>query len=269
MINKNLYTKELKRNRKNLLIWSAIVVGFTMMIVTIYPYMATMGESMTMLIDKIPAELAKALGMDADTWSSILGFYSTYYGVYIIVLISIFCGSTASVILSKEERDRTAEFLMTRPISRQTIFLTKLASLFTLCLIIYVIQTGIAAIGIQFFKSGDIDWSIFFRLHLAGFFLMIFFTSVSFLLSFLFSPKKNLMGLVVGITFGSYIINALGKSTQATEWVSYFSPFNYFNLTVSNPSESFHFIAGLVLLILSSILIFIAFRSFIRKDIDS
>jgi ABC-2 type transport system permease protein len=126
MINTNLYTKEIKRNRKNLAIWTAIVLGFTMMVLAIYPYMAEMGEGLNVIMEKIPPELGKALGMDADTWSSILGFYSTYYGVYIIVLLSIFTGSTAASILAKEERNQTSEFLMTRPISRTSNFLSKL-----------------------------------------------------------------------------------------------------------------------------------------------
>ena len=168
-MNFNLYKKELKRNRRNLLIWTGIVIGFTLMVLAIFPHMAEMGEGLVDLMDKIPPEIAKAMGLDADTWSSILGFYSTYYGVYIIVLVSIFTTSTATVILSKEERDRTAEFLLTRPISRKEIYISKIASLLTLSLIIFAIQTIVATVCIHIFKQGEIDWSIFARLQFGGF----------------------------------------------------------------------------------------------------
>lgn len=269
MISKNLYTKELKRNRKNLAIWSAIVIGFTLMVVSIYPYMADLGDNLTAMMDKLPPEMAKAMGLDADTWSSILGFYSTYYGVYIIVLISIFAGSTATNILSKEEQHHTSEFLMTRPLSRSTIFWTKTASLFTLCIIIYLVQSVLAIIGISIFSGDPVDWSIFTRLHLAGFFLMLFFTSLSLLISMFVSPKKNLMGLVVGLTFGTYLVNALGKSTEKTEWLSYFSPFNYFNLTIGQPDESFRILSAIALLIIFAIAVFVSHQKFINKDFIS
>jgi hypothetical protein len=73
-MNKNLYLKELKRNRKNLAIWSTIVVGFTLMVTAIFPYMADMGDNITVLMNSIPEELGKALGMDEETWSSITWF---------------------------------------------------------------------------------------------------------------------------------------------------------------------------------------------------
>lgn len=268
-MNLNLYKKELKRNRRNLLIWTSIVIGFTLMVLAIFPYMAEMGEGLVDLMDKIPAEIAKAMGMDADTWSSILGFYSTYYGVYIIVLVSIFTTSTATVILSKEERDRTAEFLLTRPISRKQIYLSKIASLFTLSIIVFAIQTIVAIIGIHLFGEADIDWSIFAKLQFGGFFLMLLFTVLGVIISMFVSPKKNLMGLVVGLTFGTYILNAVGKSTEATEWISYFSPFNYFDLSISNPDAGFSYLPAMIILLVGGALLVYGYIIYSKKDIAS
>jgi ABC-2 type transport system permease protein len=76
-MNTNLYTKALKRNRKNLITWSLIVVGFTLMILAIFPSMAEMGEDIAKMTDKLPEEITKAMGMDAQTWTSSIGFYST------------------------------------------------------------------------------------------------------------------------------------------------------------------------------------------------
>ncbi len=269
MINKNLYTKELKRNRKNLAIWSSIVIGFTLMVATIYPFMAEMGEGLNEIMDKMPPELGRAMGMDAATWSSILGFYSTYYGVYIIVLISIFTGSTATTILAKEERDHTSEFLMTRPVSRRTIFLSKMASLFSLSFLIYMIQLIVAVVAISFFAQKEVDWSIFIRLHLAGLFLMMLFTSLGVLISMFVSPKKNMMGAIVGLCFGTFLLDALGKSTEATNWLSYFSPFNYFNMTIAEPAESFRIISAIVIVLISVMILYFSSKRFDQKDFSS
>jgi hypothetical protein len=40
----------------------------------IFPFTQEVGENMAELMDKMPVELIKAMGMDSETWSSILGF---------------------------------------------------------------------------------------------------------------------------------------------------------------------------------------------------
>ena len=54
MMNKNLYSKELKRNRKNLWIWSGIAIAFTFMIVSLYPSMQNAGKAMA---ESMPEEM--------------------------------------------------------------------------------------------------------------------------------------------------------------------------------------------------------------------
>ncbi|CAG5081022.1 ABC transporter permease subunit [Parvicella tangerina] len=267
-MNKNLFTKELKRSRKNLIVWTSIVVGFTFMVLAIFPFMEDMGKDMVELMDKMPPEIGKAFGMDSQTWSNILGFYSTYYGVYIVVLISIYTASTGANILSKEERERTAEFLMTKPVTRWEIFKTKMTTLFTLAMIIFVIQTVSAIIGLMLFGNDTFEWRIFTIMQLSGLVLMIFFTTCGVTLSMFLTPKKNFMGMVVGLTFGTYFLNAIAKSTDQTTFLGYFSPFHYFDFTVFDPDYAFNFIGAAIFLIISFGLLYLSYTTYVKKDIS-
>lgn len=267
-MNTNLYTKEIKRNRKNLITWSLIVVGFTAMIMGIFPSMADMGEDITNLMAKLPEELGKALGVDAETWSSITGFYSTYYGIYIILLVGIFTTSTGATIISKEEKEGTSEFLLTKPISRKNVFFTKIMSLLTLSLIIYAIQTVFAIIGFAIFGDGKVDWNAVTVMHLHGLVLLLFFTTTGVLLSMFFRPKKNFMGMVVGIIFGSYFINAMAKAAESVEWMGYISPFNYLEFNVTDPDYSFNIWGSVSLLLIGGLILLFARTTYLKKDID-
>ena len=268
MINYNLFTKELKRNRKNLITWSLIVIGFTLLLLVIFPYMAEMGADLTLLMDKMPPEIGKALGMDAQTWSSITGFYSTYYGIYIILLIGIYTTSTGATIISKEEKDGTSEFLMTKPVSRKTIFMSKMMSLLVLTLIIYFVQTLVAMIGFHVFGDDNIDWKAFRIMHTHGLALILFFTTTGVLLSMFFKPKKNFMGMVVGIIFGCYFLDAMSKAAEPVEWLGYISPFHYLSFAVTDPKYSVNIIGAMTLLIIGIGILWFAYQYYRKKDIN-
>lgn len=267
-MNSNLFTKEIKRNRKNLTIWTAIVVGFTLMVLSIFPFMEEMGKDMVQLMDKMPPELSKAFGMDSNTWSNILGFYSTYYGVYIVVLMSIYTASTGANILSKEERDRTAEFLLTKPLTRWDVFKTKMLSLGVLSIVIYLIQTITAIAGLLIFGKDAFEWRIFTIMQASGLIMMLFFTVCGVILSMFLTPKKNFMGMVVGLTFGTYFLNAIAKSTEATEIIGYISPFHYFDFTIFDPDYAFNIIAAIIFLILSFGMLYFSYWTYQKKDIS-
>ena len=267
MLNRNLYSKELKLNRKNLLIWSGIVIVFTILVMSMFPYMKNMGEEMAKMMSEMPKGITEAMGLNDKTFNSILGMYNTYYGIYIIVLLSIFACSTAATIISKEERDKTAEFLLTKPISRKGVFATKILALFTLAITAYVIQTITAAIFVVILGEEDVNWSVFITMHLHGFLLILFFTCVGLLLSMLVKARKSFMGMTVGIVFGSYFINTIAKASDTLSWIGYISPFHYLDFNVTDSTYHTNYLQGAIILVVSVILVIIAYKLYEKKDL--
>jgi ABC-2 type transport system permease protein len=265
-MNAVLFAKELKRNRKKSFIWTSIVLGFTLLILSIYPSFSGMKEEIVSLMSNLPESLTKAIGVDESTWSSITGFYSTYYGVYITLLMGIFTASTGATILGKEERDGTAEFLLTRPISRSNVARTKLAVLGSLLLTIYVIQSSVALVGIGFLGS-NISWGTLAALHIHGFFLVAFFTGAGFMLGSYLGVKMNYTGPMVGMIFGSYFLNAISSASDAVEWLGYVSPYHYLPLTLKQGALEINYLACGVFCLLTAGMIWIGYSRYLKRDI--
>lgn len=266
MIHGVIFKKELKRNRKNWMIWTSIVLGFTLLVLSIYPSFSQMGDQMSQLMSSLPEEYARAFGMDAATWQSITGFYGTYYGIYITLLMGIFTASTAATIIGKEERDGTAEFLLTRPVSRSTIVWTKVAVLMTLFLMIYAVQAVVAVLGMNIF--GDtVDWDTMLNMHIHGFFLVLLFTAIGMLLSSFLSVKLNFMGPIVGIIFGSFFLDAISKATEAVDWLGYFSPYHYLNLAADQGVLELNPWGCVAFTVAAALMIFISHGRYMKKDI--
>lgn len=268
-MNRNLFSKELKRNRKTLFIWMVISSLFTIVVTAFYPTISSMGEGLNMIMATLPPQITKAMGMDISTWSNIMGFYSTYYKVYIIILISIFTTYTATQIISKEERESTSEFLLTKPISRRSVFTTKILALASLSMIIFLVQVLIASVGVILFSQKPVQWGLFMRLHLEGVLLMGLFTGIGLVVSQFVNPKRSLIGLVIGLTFGTNLLSALSKLTPSTEWLGYISPFNYLELTASNPEESLNLVVAGVFCVIIFATVFVAAKKFLSRDIGT
>ena len=104
-------------------------------------------------------------------------------------------------------------------------------------------------------------------MHFSGLILVLFFTATGVLISMFVTPKKNFMGIVVGLTFGTYFLNAMGKSADAVSWISYISPFNYLEIT-KDPTVEFNFIGAAVLILLAIGMLFVANKAYAKKDIS-
>ena len=267
-MNRNLYSKELRRNRKNLVIWSSIVIGLTILVMSIFPYMKNMGEEMATMMSKMPEGMSKAMGINEHTFNSILGMYNSYYGIYIIVLLSIYTSSTGATIISKEEKNKTAEFLLTKPISRKNIFGTKLLVLFTLTFIAFFVQTITAMIFVIAFEE-HVKWNIFITMHMHGLMLILFFTCVGLLLSMLIKPKKNFMGMTVGIVFGSYFLNTIAKAADTVNWIGYVSPFHYLDFAITDLNYSVNFASVGIMLFASFVMVIVSYKIYKKKDISA
>ncbi len=55
-----------------------------------------------------------------------LGFYATYFVYYVPLIGGIYAYYLGGRLLANEEQDKTAEFLLSRPLSRNAIVGTKL-----------------------------------------------------------------------------------------------------------------------------------------------
>ena len=257
-MNLNLFKKELKRNRKNFMIWTGIAIGFTIMIISLYPSFKDMGAEMSKVI---PEKMAKAFNMDMGGWQEISGYYKTYFGFHIIIIFTIFSCSLGAMIVSKEENNRTSEFLLSKPVSRKSIFQTKILALFTLISVSFVIQTLVAILMMTIVVTNEVDWSRIFEMHFNGYILCLFFGAIGLFLSQVVRGVKNYMGPVVGIVMGTYFIHSIGKAIDDSNWIAKASPFYHLGVDELYP------LSIVIILAISGLSLYFGNQIFKKKDI--
>ena len=122
-----LIRHELRRAWKSLLIWTGALSAFLVICLLIYPDMKKEMDSISSAFSAMGA-FSSAFGLDTLNFGTLLGYYGIECG-NILGLGGAFFAALAGIgALAGEEKNGTAEFLLTHPKTRSEVVTAKLAS---------------------------------------------------------------------------------------------------------------------------------------------
>jgi len=156
MMNLTIYKMEMKLHFKSFAIWSASICGILFFGMLFFPAISADGllvQMETLFENPMMKGMLAAFGADIYSMSTLTGFYVTYNSIYNVLLACIFASSLAGNLLSKEEADKTAEFLFTRPVSRNHIFISKSAVLLTYITLLSLLYFVTSLISLEVVKA--------------------------------------------------------------------------------------------------------------------
>ena len=216
---------ELRQGRTAFLLWTG-AIGFLLAVcIFLFPEMKGEMDSVSSLFSSMGAFTA-AFGMDRLNFGSLVGYYAIECG-NVLGLGGAFYASLCAVgILSKEEKDRTAEFLLTHPVSRARVVSEKLLSVLiriaALNGVVWLLSVGsIAAIG------EAVPWKELNLLHLAYFLLQVELAGICFSISAF--VRRGSLGIGLGIAAIMYFLNLIANITDTASFLRYITPFGYCN----------------------------------------
>lgn len=218
-----LVKHELKQGRISFLIWTASIGFLILVCICMFPEMEGQMDGVNEMFASMGSFTA-AFGMDRLNFGTLIGFYAIECGNILGLGGAFFASLCAAGILSKEERDKTAEFLLTHPVSRIRIITEKLIAIqiqiFVMNLIIYVLAiASIAGVG------EEIPWKEISLLHLAHYLMQVELSGICFgISSFL---RKGSAGVGLGIAAMMYFLNLIANITESAELLKYITPFGY------------------------------------------
>ncbi len=234
---------------------------------SLFPSFAKDAEQVNELLKNLPEALRKAVGIEIGNFTSMLGFYS-----YVFIYISL-CGAIQAMmlgasILSKELREKTADFLLTKPVSRTMIILAKLSAAF-----VSLVFTSLAFILCAYFiasyvKTENFSEQAFFLLSFTLFFVQVMFLAIGVIASMLLPKLKSVLSLSLGVVFAFFFIGMFG-STVGDASVRYITPFKYFDymyIIKNSQYEWSYVIAGLVWIIAA---IIASFYIYTKRDMNA
>lgn len=227
----NLYRQELRSYLKTMLFW---ILGIIFMVgAGIGKYEAfSSGGNMDIgqILDTMPKAFLAIFGLAGIPIGSFGGFYGMIYA-YVTVMGAVFSIMIGSGILAKEERDKTAEFLMVKPISRMKILLIKLAAAITLVVIFVAATWGTSSAIINTVSPEDTIASELAFMMMALFIIMVFYLSISFFMAAFLKDAKKSSQLSLTVMLSSYMLGVVMGIVDNTDFLRVLVPFQYFRVT--------------------------------------
>jgi ABC-2 type transport system permease protein len=221
---------------------------------SIFSGFADEAETLNEMLEEFPQELLMAFGMDGLDFSSVLGFFSLAL-VFCQICVSIQAANYGFSLVSVEEREMTADFLLTKPIGRTKIMTSKLLSALTGLAITNLVVWVSSFVMINIYRDGrPYETKTLVLLLLTLTFLQLFFLTVGMLISMFPKKIRNVSLFSLGMVFGLYILNAFG-GMMGDDKLSYITPFRHFdpNYIVRNGSFELSLVMVSVLSIVLSL----------------
>jgi ABC-2 type transport system permease protein len=267
-MNRNLFLKELRRNIFSLIIWTIVITLLITVTMSVYRTFMENQSKITGMLSIIPKGALQFKGIsNFNDLLSVLGFYAANNVIYMMVLGSIYAIVLSSNILLKEEYDKTAEYLLTRPVTRSEIFFSKLAVISLNIFILNLITSLAGFICMELVKKGPFSIKAFLILSFYTLLLNFLFATAGLFLSSLVKRAKPITTSCIGLVLIFYFIYTISKITESIAKIGYLSPFRYVDMNVISPDyrlDLFHttYFAGIGIL-----LIVLSYRIYRRKDI--
>ncbi len=222
----NVYQREMKKGLRSLLLWSLGVCLFMAASASKFAVMAEDPSAMTLMLAQLPLGLRSMFGVGKLDFTTAIGFYGMMYP-YLMLLAAIHASMLGAVIVSKEERDKTSEFLYVKPARRTQILTAKGLAALTLAASFTLVNWAAAAATMRFF--GESAGGTVATLMAGMLLVQLLFLALGIAAAAALNRPKAATGVATGVMLAAYLLSAAVDINGKIGWLKAFTPFSYFD----------------------------------------
>lgn len=207
----------------SLSIWTGSIAFLMVICIIMFPEMKGQMEDVSDMFASMGSFTA-AFGMDRLSFGTLTGFYAIECGNILGLGGAFYAALTGITALAKEEKEHTAEFLLTHPVTRTGIVSAKLASVLFQITVMNVLILAISLISILFIDE-EIPWKELLLFHLAYYLLQLEIGGICFGISAFL--RRSGLGIGLGLACLMYFLNLIANISESAEFLKYITPFGY------------------------------------------
>ena len=204
----NIYRHEFRTRLKSVIIWSLSLTILSSFFFAMFPIFADEAALMNEFLARYPQELRAAFGMDRMDLSTVMGFYAFTF-MFVQLCLAIQAGNYGFGLVSIEESELTADFLLSKPVSRTQVMTSKLLAALTSLTITNLVVWVTSFVAIAIFRGErEYETSTLLLLLASIVIFQLFFLSVGLVISLLVKRVRSVTPYGLGLGFGAYVLSA-------------------------------------------------------------
>jgi ABC-2 type transport system permease protein len=263
----NIFMREMKAHRKSLILWCIGVFYLVAASMWKFGTEYSSNQSLNELVTQLPVAVQVLLGIRG---SFDLSTASGYYGLcfyYLSLMAMLHASLLGAGIISKEERDKTTEFLMAKPVSRIQIISAKLLTGF-LNIVIFNLVTAISSIiMVGYFNHGITLIGEITTLMIGMFILQLLFMLVGTGVAAVSKNPKSATPVAMVVLLIALMLAKLIDMNSNLEGLKYLTPIKYFEAEQLLLQGGFSPIFLILSVLIIAILLGVTYECYKKRDL--
>jgi len=266
-MNATLYRREMKASWKLLVVFTAILTLYVVMIIVMYsPEMLTMFRQFSQTMP----QLMSTFKMDFSAESlTLLGYMvSGLYGYVLILFPMIYAMIRGNGLVARYVDRGSMASLLAAPVKRRTVAVTQMAVLLTGIVWMIVFTTGLELAAMAVHAPGQAELGKLLLLNAGLLALHLFIGGICFLASCIFSETRLSIAVGSGLPGLMFVLQMLSQAGDKTEAFKYATFFTLYKPEAIAAGESGAFAGAWILFAGAALLYLAAVAVFTRRDLS-
>lgn len=224
----NIFWQEFKMQLRSVITWSLSMAALIFVFVSLFSSFAKDAALVNEMMANFPEALLTAFGLNNVNLTTLLGYFGFLF-LFVQICLAIQAATYGFGLVSIEEREWTADFLLTKPVGRTQILTSKLLAALSSLLITDTVVWISSFVFITMFK-GDSTYEprALLLLLLSIVVFQLFFLAVGLVISLLVKRIRSVTPYAMGLGFGMYVLSVFGDMLGESV-LELITPFKHFN----------------------------------------
>jgi ABC-2 type transport system permease protein len=267
-MNANIYKHEFNARLKSVIIWSLSIALIILFFLSIFPAFSEQAELLKEMWAKFPPELLAAFGMGNIDMADLLSFFGFLF-IFVQLCLAIQASNYGFGLVSVEESELTADFLLSKPVSRGQVLTSKLLAALTALAITDLVIWLSSFLCLQLFSAGHVyDPGILLLILLGILIFQLIFLGLGLVISLLLKRIRSVTPYGLGLAFGAYIINGFSGIFGDVK-LELLTPFKHLDSAYIVQHATYNTPLVLADLVIILVAIVASYWLYIRRDIPA